>query len=187
MQFPVSGSILVSRRSAKDMCPFVKQWLETRENQKDFCSFHRPQLAVFSYWLKKLRLPSMLLGHPPFHFHRNKIDGKGISISGYSSPQVCSTMMVFVWPLIWVSNMDSRSLDSERCPKQDDFVASFLSRNFPNHREPPKILDHPCFSYQAEMPLWKEICYMLSGSWLLELFSHLLIGEYSPSVFHQLS
>ena len=37
------------------MYPLVEQWLERRENQKDFCSFHRLPLAVFAYWLRKYR------------------------------------------------------------------------------------------------------------------------------------
>lgn len=55
IQFPRSESMVRSRRNAKEMFPLVEQWLETRENQKDFCSFHGLPLAVFSYWLKKYR------------------------------------------------------------------------------------------------------------------------------------
>lgn len=55
IQIPRSESIARSRRSAQEMFPLVEQWLETRENQKDFCSFHRLPQAVFSYWLKKYR------------------------------------------------------------------------------------------------------------------------------------
>lgn len=55
IQFPRSESIARSRRSAREMFPLVEQWLKTRENQKDFCSFHCLPVAVFSYWLKKYR------------------------------------------------------------------------------------------------------------------------------------
>ena len=55
IQFPLSDSIARSRRTSTEMFPLVEKWLESRENQKDFCTFHRLPLAVFSYWLKKYR------------------------------------------------------------------------------------------------------------------------------------
>ena len=55
IQLSHPDSIARSRRTSKEMFPLVEQWLDSRENQKDFCTFHRLPLAVFSYWLKKYR------------------------------------------------------------------------------------------------------------------------------------
>ena len=55
IQFPRTESIARSRRTSKEMFPMVEQWLESGENQKDFCAFHRLPLAVFSYWRRKYR------------------------------------------------------------------------------------------------------------------------------------